>query len=77
MAGYVYRGIEPLGKPGAPVKRGPKPGPKPFNADLCGSTRGYRQHRIYKQETCPECKAAHRVYDANIRAERKARRTRN
>jgi hypothetical protein len=73
VAGYVYRGDQPL-RPRA-AKRTVSPGQ--FDPELCGTNPGYHQHYRHKQPVCDPCKGAHRASDAKYRAERKAQRTRN
>lgn len=41
------------------AKPGPKPKPlAPFDPALCGSMKGYRQHRRHGTEQCQPCKDA-------------------
>jgi hypothetical protein len=60
MAGYVYKGSQPLvpaeNVPPAPIVRYAR---KPFLAELCGSLRGYNQHRRYENPPCRGCMDAH------------------
>jgi len=64
--GYTFKGApEPPRKltegprPSHWAKPGPKPKPlAPFDPSLCGSMRGYRQHRRHGIETCRACKDA-------------------
>ena len=54
---YVYRGtvhdVTPVRDPSTP---GPKPAP--FDPSMCGSRKGYKQHRRHGQDACGPCKAA-------------------
>ena len=69
MAGYVYRGDEPL-KPktaARPRRLGP------FEKSKCGTNAGYHQHYRHKQEACHGCNEAHKAYDAEYRARKRAK----
>jgi len=61
---YVYRRNEPpVAQPehdGSDLQRS-KPR-KPFDPELCGTQKGYQQHRRHEQEQCLECKQAHSKY---------------
>jgi hypothetical protein len=79
MAGYVYGGDQPHKPPRAPGGR-PATGLMPFEQGKCGTNAGYHQHHRHEQKPCLECKDAHKAYDAEYRAARKAsgfRRKRN
>jgi hypothetical protein len=78
--GYTFRGV-----PDAPRKltEGPrpahwaKPGPKPkplapFDPALCGSMKGYRQHRRNGMEQCQPCKDANTLKSQVYKQERRA-----
>jgi len=45
--GYVYRGND--------TSDAPRRDDKPFNPELCGTSRGYAQHRRLKIKNCPKC----------------------
>jgi hypothetical protein len=67
---YVYRRTEDIERePTAPyifreAERGPRKRPrrKDYNPDLCGTTKGYWQHRRYDEPQCPGCSAAYSDY---------------
>jgi hypothetical protein len=71
MPGYTYKGSEPYKPPRAPGGR-PPTGPWLFNPDKCGTNAGYHQHNRHEQKPCLECNEAHKAYDAEYRAKRKA-----
>lgn len=53
----------------------PGPAPKPlgeFDSTLCGTLKGWRQHRSHKQEKCEGCKDVYNEYHAGYRARRNA-----
>ena len=71
MAGYVYRGTDfdtPRKGPGGR----PATGLTPFNPDKCGTNAGYHQHLRHDQDACTGCHEAHKAYDAEYRAKKKA-----
>lgn len=77
MAGYVYRGAEPLNpreiRPPSWAKPGSEPGARkkpipPFDPTLCGTLPGYRQHRRHGQWQCRGCLDAHNEYQRGYRA---------
>lgn len=61
---YVYRRDEP---PVVQVARVAETRPdrtrEPFNPELCGTNKGYMQHRRHGLEQCPECRRAHTEYE--------------
>ena len=71
MAGYVYRGAL-LYRPPLEPDIGPETKPSPFNPEKCGTNAGYHQHRRHKQDACTGCHEAHKAYDAEYRAKKKA-----
>lgn len=80
---YIYRRDENIQRePTAPyVFREETPAPKQeirryqrnYRPELCGSPKGYHQHRRYNEPPCGRCKAAQAVMSAaNRRAKRNA-----
>ena len=55
VAPYIFRADIPH-----ETKR--RPHSKDFNPDLCGTTKGYWQHRRFDQKQCPGCAAAYSDY---------------
>jgi len=55
VAPYVYR--EDI-----PHHARNRPKPQDFNPDLCGTTKGYWQHRQFDQSQCPGCAGAYSEY---------------
>lgn len=43
-----------------------------YRPELCGSTKGYQQHRRYGQEQCPDCLKAQALKSAQVRARKAA-----
>lgn len=73
---YVYRRAEEIDRePVAPyvfredIPHGTKkrPRPKDFDPELCGTTKGYWQHRRYGQPQCPRCAEAYSVHQREYR----------
>lgn len=62
---YVYRQGEPaVQQPEhdeSELQRG-KPR-KPFDLGLCGTQKGYQQHRRHGLEQCADCRRAHTEYE--------------
>lgn len=52
--------VAPVEPPKA--KPGPKPKPRVFDPDRCGTVPGYKQHRKHHQDACAPCKAAMATY---------------
>jgi hypothetical protein len=66
MPGYVYRGDQPIG-----TAKKPGPVPKPFDPDLCGTPKGYKQHVAFHEDACRSCLDAYATYQREWRAKRK------
>jgi len=73
---YVYRRSEVLARlPIAPYifradiprEFRKRPHSKDFNPDLCGTTKGYWQHRRFGQPQCPDCSHAYSVHQRDYR----------
>jgi hypothetical protein len=41
-----------------------------YRPELCGTSKGYWQHRRYKQQQCPDCLKAQAAKSAEQRAKR-------
>jgi len=68
---YVYRRSEVLARlpvvpyifrTDIPREFRKRPHSKDFNPDLCGTTKGYWQHRRFDQKQCPGCAGAYSDY---------------
>lgn len=44
---------------------------QPFNPALCGTNKGYMQHRRHGQEQCADCRRAHTEYEKQRQKERR------
>lgn len=78
---YIYRRDEDIQRePTAPYIFREEAAPKTeirryrrdYRPELCGSPKGYHQHRRYKEQPCDRCKAAQAVMSA---ANRRANKT--
>jgi len=78
MSSYVYRRGEVLARlPVVPWINRPQTVEvnvnilaRNYRPELCGSTKGYQQHRRYNQEQCPDCLKAQAIRSAEVRAKR-------
>ena len=60
---YVYRQGEPAVAQVVPVaETRPDRGQSEFNAEFCGTEKGYQRHYRHGNKPCADCKQAHSKY---------------